>query len=191
MITRTGYWYSQYPTYKDQLLAHVPYRTWTGVGGAALILSVLGASWWQPLAWLGTGGAFAIAWFYRLLHGAGPGTAWLSFGWLGMGTFAVLSALNVPWSRLGVGLAGLLIGFGYVSIALRRGSHVPALFVGSLIGLLVPILAATVAWAVVVSASSGSEIPVASSRAVGILLGGLIGAQAIATGVAAFGTDDR
>lgn len=134
-------------------------------------------------------GCFTIGVFYWLLRSAGPGISIVAIGWISLGFAAVGANLDVPWAVAASLIAAALIALGYLSIALRSGSHPRGVWIASLIGLLVPVFTLTVSIVLVTAASSDALLASTDSA---LLLGrmGLVGAQVLATAVAAFATDE-
>lgn len=167
-------------------------RTWIGVAGAALILGASLSTLGDPLRFLAVPGCLGIAAFYWQLapHVAGRIVKLLSIVWAAVAATIFMNQLTVPYAALGVMAAAAGLGLLLMIVSLQPNAYPRPLWIGALVGLIVPLITTTVAVATIVFAATASDVAELSGPGVLIAAVGLVAAQSIGIAIAAFGTED-
>ena len=153
-----------------------------------IVIAAAALTVWDPFAYAVGPGCLAIGYFYWRLSDVvtGAGLKILRVAWPVLG---VLVAANLPGTALIILAAALALGAGNLAVSLQPSIYPLPVWIGSLISLIVPLLAVTAGLVYVVGAPTVGDVATNSGVGFAVATTGLIAALGIGVAIAAFGTD--
>lgn len=167
-------------------------RTMVGAAGGMLIaLSAAAPSVWPPLGYLAGPGCLGVGYFYWRLSGIvrGAGLTIVRVAWVALGILVLVTQAGVGGFALSIGAAAVAVGVGNLAVALQPSVYPLPVWIGSLISLVVPLLAVTVSLFYVVGAPTVADVASNSGIGFTVAVTGIFAAHGIGSAIAAFGTD--
>ncbi len=164
-------------------------RTLIGsIGGMLIVLVAAALTVWDPFAYAVGPGCLAIGYFYWRLSDvvAGIGLKILRIAWPVLG---LAVAADLPGTALIILAAAVALGAGNLAVSLQPSLYPLPVWIGSLISLVVPLLAVTAGLVYVVGAPTVGDVATNSGVGFAVATTGLVAAHGIGVAIAAFGTD--
>lgn len=159
--------------------------------GMLIVLAAAAPTVWSPLGYLAGPGCLGVGYFYwhlsRIVRGAGLKI--VRVAWVVLGVLLLASQLGVAGLALALGAAAIAVGVGNLAVTLQPSVYPLPVWIGSLISLVVPLLAVTVSLFYVVGAPTVADVASNSGIGFTVAITGLFAAHGIGSAIAAFGTD--
>lgn len=156
-----------------------------------IVLASASTSIWDPLAYFTGPGCIATGYFYWLLSRvvAGTGLNILRAAWPLLGLLVIANQAAVPGLAILIVVAAAGVGAGNLAVGLQPRIYPMPVWIGSLISLIVPLLAVTGALLYVVGSPTVGDVANSSGLGFTVATTGLFAAHGVGSAIAAFGTD--
>jgi hypothetical protein len=156
-----------------------------------IVLASASTSVWAPLAYFIGPGCIATGYFYWWLSKvvSGTGLKILRTAWPLLGVLVVANQSSVPGLVIPIVVAAAAVGTGNLAVGLQPRIYPMPVWAGSLISLIVPLLAVTGAFIYVIGSPTVGDVATSSGLGFTVASTALFAAHGIGSAIAAFGTD--